>query len=173
MKDIVFLAVITAVTLLAAGPFAPIVMTVTQIGPQAFAMALPFALVTSIGLRKVKKSGSLVIIGIFSGLVLLLMAPIMFFNQFTGSLFSESFALLLFKNYENRKAVLMSAGLFAFFTLPSTAVVNILAKGKSIAEQIGSPLSFVLFALGAIALGLLGAMIGNKIADELQKAGKL
>ena len=56
VKDIVFLAVITAVTLLAAGPLAPIVMTVTKIGPQAFAMALPFALVTSIGLRKVKKA---------------------------------------------------------------------------------------------------------------------
>ncbi|HHX19912.1 MAG TPA: MptD family putative ECF transporter S component [Clostridiaceae bacterium] len=173
VKDIVFLAVITAVTLLAAGPLAPIVMTVTKIGPQAFAMALPFALVTSIGLRKVKKSGSLLIIGIFSGLVLLLMAPIMFFNQFTGSLLSESLALLLFKNYENRKAVIMSSGLFAFFTLPSTAIVNILAKGKSISEQIGNPITFALFALGAIALGLIGAVIGNKIADELQKAGKL
>ena len=82
VKDIVYLAVITAVTLMASGPFAPIVMTATKKRPQAFAMAMPFALVTSIGLRKVKKSGSLLIIGIFSGLVLLLMAPVMFFNQF-------------------------------------------------------------------------------------------
>ena len=99
VKDIVFLAVITAVTLLASGPFAPIVMTASKIGPQAFAMALPFALVTSIGLRRRKKSGSLLIIGIFSGLGMFLMAPVLFFNQFTGSPFSERLDLLHFKTY--------------------------------------------------------------------------
>ncbi len=173
IKDIVFLAVITAVTLLASGPVAPIVMTVTKLGAQACAMALPFGLLTSIGLRKVKKSGSLVIIGIFSGLVLLLMAPVMFFNQLVATLLSEGLALGLFKSYENRKAVLFSAGLFSFFTIPTTAVVNILAKGRTIAEQIGNPLTFVLLVAGAVALGFAGALIGNRISDELQKAGKL
>ena len=43
IKDIVFLAVITAVTLLVSGPIEPIVMT-NKIGTQAFVMALPFAL---------------------------------------------------------------------------------------------------------------------------------
>lgn len=173
IKDIVFLAVITAVTLLASGPVAPIVMTATKLGAQAFAMALPFALLSSIGLRKVKKSGSLTIIGIFSGLVLLLMAPVMFFNQLIATVLSEGLALGLFKTYENKKAVLFSAGLFSFFTIPTTAVVNILAKGRSITEQIGNPVSFILLVLGAAALGFLGALIGNKISDELQKAGKL
>lgn len=173
LKDVVFLAVITAVTLLACGPLAPLVMTVTKLGAQALAMALPFALFTSIGLRKVKKSGSLVIIGIFSGLVLLLMAPVMFFNQLIASILAEGLALILFQSYEDRRAVLLSAGLFSFFTLPTTAVVNILAKGRTISEQIGHPLIFVLLVLGAVALGLLGAVIGNKISDELAKAGKL
>ncbi|MGB4610021.1 MAG: MptD family putative ECF transporter S component [Saccharofermentanales bacterium] len=173
IKDIVFLAVITAVTLLASGPIAPLVMTVTKLGAQAFAMALSFALFTSIGLRKVKKSGSLTIIGIFSGLVLLLMAPVMFFNQLIASLLSESLALILFKSYENKKAILFSAGLFSFFTIPTTAVVNILAKGRTITEQVGNPITFILFVLGAAALGFLGAFIGNKISNELEKAGKL
>jgi hypothetical protein len=173
IKDIVFLAVITAVTLLLCGPIAPLVMTTTKLGTQAFAMALPFALITTIGLRKVKKTGSLTIIGIFSGLVLLLMAPVMFFNQLVGSVLSESFALLLFRSYENKKAIIFSAGLFSFFTIPMTAVINILVKGRSILEQIGNPITFILFVLGAIALGFLGAIIGNKIADELEKAGKL
>ena len=173
IRDIVFLAVITAVTLLVSGPFAPIVMTATKLGVHAAAMALPFSLMTSIGLRKVKKPGSLTLIGIFSGLVLLLMAPIMFFNQFIGSFLSEGIALLLFKTYENRKAVLFSSGLFSFFTMPTTAVMNILAKGRSISEQVGNPFTFVLIVLGAILLGFIGAFIGNKIADELEKAGKL
>ncbi|HHT23943.1 MAG TPA: MptD family putative ECF transporter S component [Clostridiaceae bacterium] len=173
IKDIVFLAVITAVTLLVSGPIAPIVMTVTKLGTQAFAMALPFALFTSIGLRKVKKSGSLTIIGIFSGLVLLLMAPVMFFNQLIASFLSEAVALILFKSYEHKKAILFSAGLFSFFTIPTTAVVNILVKGRTITEQIGNPLTFILYILGAVVLGFIGAAIGNKISDELEKAGKL
>lgn len=173
IKDIVFLAVITAVTLLVSGPVAPIVMTVTKLGAQAFAMALPFALITSIGLRKVKKNGSLTIIGVFSGLVLGLMSPVMFFNQLAGSVLSEGLALILFKNYENKKAVLFSAGLFSFFTIPTTGIINILAKGRAISEQIGNVFTFLLFVLGAVALGLIGAAIGNIISDELQKAGKL
>lgn len=173
IKDIVFLAIITAVTLLASGPVAPIVMTVTKLGAQAFAMAVPFSLFTSIGLRKIKKNGSLVIIGIFSGLVLLLMSPVMFFNQFIASFLSEGLALTLFKSYENKKAVLFSAGLFSFFTIPTTAVFNIPIKGRSIAEQVGNPTSFILLVLGAAILGFTGAAAGNKISDELQKAGKL
>ncbi|NMA00921.1 MAG: hypothetical protein GX924_07815, partial [Clostridiaceae bacterium] len=39
IRDIVFLAVITAVTLLASAPFAPLVMTATKLGVQAAAMA--------------------------------------------------------------------------------------------------------------------------------------
>ncbi len=173
IRDIVFLAVITAVTLLASGPFAPLVMTLTKLGAQAFAMALPFALFTSIGLRKVKKSGSLLIIGLFSGLLLLLMAPVMFFNQVIATLLSEGLALALFKSYDEKKAILFSAGLFSFFTIPTTAVVNILAKGRTITEQIGNPLSFLLLVCGAAILGFLGAFVGNKISDELEKAGKL
>ena len=97
----------------------------------------------------------------------------MFFNQLIATLFAEGLALALFKSYENKKTVLFSAGLFSFFTILPTAVVNILAKGRTITEQIGNPLTFILFVLGAAALGFLGAWIGNKIADELQKAGKL
>lgn len=173
IRDIVFLAVITAVTLLFSGPFAPLVMTATKLGVQAAAMALPFALMTSIGLRKVKKPGSLTLVGLFSGLVLLLMAPVMFFNQLIGALLSEGTALLLFKTYDNKKTILFSSGLFSFFTIPLTAIVNILAKGRSVKEQIGNPFTFVLIVAGAILLGFIGAFIGNKIADELEKAGKL
>ncbi|NMA18332.1 MAG: MptD family putative ECF transporter S component [Clostridiaceae bacterium] len=173
IRDIVFLAVITAVTLLFSGPFAPLVMTATKLGVQAIAMALPFSLMTSVGLRKVKKPGSLTLIGLFSGLVLLLMAPVMFFNQLIGALLSEGTALLLFKTYDNKKTILFSSGLFSFFTIPLTAIVNILAKGRSIEEQIGNPLTFVLIVAGTIILGFAGAFIGNKIADELEKAGKL
>lgn len=173
IKDIVFLAVITAVTLLASGPVAPLVMTVTKLGTQAFAMALPFSIFTSVGLRKVKKAGSLTIIGLFSGLFLLLMAPVMFFNQFVATLLSEGLALMLFKTYKDKITVLFSSGLFSFFTIPTTAAVNILLKDSSVSQQIGNPITFVLLVLGAIVLGFLGATIGNKIADELQKAGKL
>ena len=43
------------------------------------------------------------------------------------------------------KAVLFSAGLFSFFTIPSTGIINTLAKGRAISEQIGNvhlPYSF-------------------------------
>ena len=101
------------------------------------------------------------------------MAPVMFFNQLIASFLSEAVALILFKSYEHKKAILFSAGLFSFFTIPTTAVVNILVKGRTITEQIGNPLTFILYILGAVVLGFIGAAIGNKISDELEKAGKL
>ena len=70
-------------------------MTVTKLGAQAFAMALPFALVTSIGLRKVKErliDHHRRLLGTCTGIDV----PSHVFNQLAGSVLSEGLALILF-----------------------------------------------------------------------------
>lgn len=173
VKEIVLLAILAAVLLLLSAPVAPLVMTVMKLGVQAVAMALMFSMVSTIALRAVPKPGALVIVGLFSGFVLLFMAVVMFFNQVAGALLAEGLALLLFKNYKEKKAMTLAAGLYPFFTIPTTALFNYFAKGRSLTEQIGSLSTFVLVLLGAIVLGLLGSWIGHKIADALERAGKL
>lgn len=173
LKEIVFLGIISAALLLLSGIAAPFVMTSHQLGLQQVAMAIIYGIVGTVALRKVPKVGALIIVGLFTGLVLLFMAPVMLFNQVLGALIAEVIAWLIYRSYDSKKAVMVAAGLYTFWTIPITAVMNIWLKDRSIAEQIGSPWVCLLLVVGTVVLGLIGSMIGHKLSDELQKAGKL
>lgn len=173
LREVVLLAILAAVLLLTSAPVAPIVMTVTKLGVQAAAMALMFSAVSAIALRAVPKPGALLIVGLFSGLVLLFMAAVMLFNQVIAAFLAEAVSLLIFRSYRNKKALLTAAGLYPFFTIPTTGLFNFFAKGLSFKEQIGNVPSFLLVLIAALGLGFLGSFIGQKIADALERAGKI
>lgn len=173
VRDIVFLAMMAALFLLGCAPFVPFIMNVTKLGVQAAVTAIIYGVICTIGLRKVPKPGALTIIGLFSGMVLLFMQPVMFVNQVVGGIVAEIIALALFRTYTDRRAVATAAGIYALCTLPTTAVVNWFAKGRTLMTQVGEPLSFVLVVVLSVVLGFVGVWIGQKIADDLQKAGKL
>lgn len=173
IKEIVFLAIMSGLLLLFSGLVAPIVMTSTQLGMPQFAMSILFGIFITIALRKVPKIGSVLIMGIITGLVLLFMSPIMFFNQFVGALIVEIIVYLIYKNEKNKKAITLSAILYPLVTIPITGIINIFAKGRTIGKQIGDVKIFILILLGTVVLSYIGTIIGHKIADELKKAGKL
>lgn len=173
VKDIVFLAILSAVLLLVSGLIMPIVMFTNIYALRQLLSAPIFALFCSVALTKVPKLGALSIVGCITGGVLLFMSPIMFFNQVIGAVLMELLVLLFFRGYAAKGAILFAAGIYVTSTLPITLAANAVMNGKSIAEQVGNLPLTVLICAGSVVLGLAGALLGRRVADELRKAGKL
>ncbi|MGF7142644.1 glucan phosphoethanolaminetransferase (alkaline phosphatase superfamily) [Anaerotaenia torta] len=173
IKDIVFIAILSAALALAGLLVMPLVMSSTLFGLRNMASAILYSILVLIGLMKVRKIGTLTLIGLFHGSVLLMMSPVMFWNMIIGGFVSELITWLIFRSYDKNGAKLLAATLFIPLTIPVTLVFTMLLHGQSIGEILNRPvLSGVLF-IATILLSYAGARIGYKIGCELQRAGKL
>ena len=173
MKDIVFLAILSAALTIVSGLTMPLVMMVTLFGVRNLVAAPIYGVFTMIALLKVRKPGALMIVSLFHGVVLLMMAPVMFFNMIVGSFAAELFVLLIYKNYESDKAIKLLCGIFIPFTLPTTIIFSMLLNGLTFSQVVEKPVVSIFICLGTIILSFLGVKIGGKIGLELKKAGKL
>ena len=172
-KDIIFLAVLAAITTLF-GALAMPVMRSELFGIQTLVTCLFYSLFAVIGLRKVAKPGALTLFGLLTGFPLLFMAPVMFFNNFIGAFLAECLTLAFFRGYEKKAAVILGASLFMILTVPLSLPFSIWLNGTSYAHFVNSQAwQTALICFGIIALSVIGAIIGLKISAELQKAGKL
>lgn len=173
IKDFVFLAVLSAAMTLAGGITMPLVMHTTLFGLRNMVAAPLYALFCAIGLMKVRKPGALTVIGIFSGAPLAMMSVVMFFNNFVAAVVAELLMLLFFRGYQKKGAVLFTAGIYMPLSLPVTLLFSMWLNGSSYDDLVAAPIPAIFTSLGTIVLGFVGALIGLKIAAELQKAGKL
>ena len=173
LKDFVFLAVLAAAMTLAGGVTMPLVMHTTLFGLRNMVAAPLYALFCAIGLMKVRKTGALSVLGLFSAVPLAFMSLVMFFNNVVAALLAEGLMLLLFRRYEKKGAVLFAAGIYMPLSLPVTLVFSMWLNGSSFNDLVAAPIPAIFTSLGTIVLGFLGAWAGCKIAAELQKAGKL
>ena len=173
VKEIIFLAVLAAVTTLFGGLAMPF-MRSEIFGMQTLATCLFYSLFAAVAIMKVRKSGTLTIFGLLTGFPLLFMAPVMFFDNFLGALLGEAAALLIWRSYERKSPVVLGSALFMVLTVPLSLPFSIWFNGTSIERFRSTALwQTGLVFLGVIALSVLGAFLGLKIAGELQKAGKL
>lgn len=173
VKDIVFLAIISAALTIAGMLTMPLVMSITLFGVRNLAAAVVYPIFCVIALMKIRKPGALIIVGLFTGFVVLMMAPVMFFNNFIGTLLAEIVTLAIFKNYNSDKSVIVSAALFIPFTLPTSLVFAMLLHGKTFSDVVAKPEISIFMCIGTFIVSFLSANVGLKIAKELQKAGKL
>lgn len=172
-KDIVFLAILSVVLLLLSSLIMPVIMF-TQLTALRQLFAAPiFAIFSVIAIKKVPKIGALSIVGLLTGGVLAFMSPIMFINNFLGAVLVELVVLLLFRNYHKNAAVLFAAAAFVPVTLPLSLVSQVVLKGQKLSSLLGSSLQTVGLPIAVIALSIIGAFVGLKIANELKKTGKL
>lgn len=173
VKDFVFLAVLSAAMTLCGGITMPLVMHTTVFGLRNMAAAPIYSIFVAIGLMKVRKPGTLTIIGLFSGAPLIFFSTVMFFNNFVSSIIAELIMLLIFRGYQKKVSVFVTTGIYMPFSLPISVLFSLWLNGQSYAQLTANPKISVLTSIGTIALAFLGAAIGMKIAAELQKAGKL
>lgn len=173
VKDVVFIAILSAALTLSGLITMPLVMSISLFGIRNMASALLYSLFVMLGLMKVQKPGTLTLIGFLHGSVLLMMAPVMFWSMFIGAFLTECIALLIFKHYDKTQAQIFAATLFIPMTLPMTLIFTMVIHGLSFSEILSQPLLAVLLSVATVALSYIGSKLGAKIGNELKKAGKI
>ena len=173
VKDIIFLAILSAVLMLAAGATMPLVMYNKLFGIRNIASSLVYGLFCMIGLMKVKKFGTLTIIGLFNGFILLMMAPVMFWNMALAPIASELITFAIFKSYESDKAKVLASTLLIPLTIPVTLVFTMLLHGMTFSEVVTNPTASIALCIGTVVISYISSKLGQKLGIELQKAGKL
>lgn len=176
IKDVVFLAIMSAVAL-AACAVMPLVISLQPLifGISQLVTALQIGVFFAIGLYKVRKPGSLLLMALMMGLIQLMMSPPMFLSGVLNGVLIE-LIVLLFRGYEKDTAVFVAAMLHTPLSLPFNYLYNRLIKGAdsplaAVADR--APLAAVGMTLAVVAVSALGALIGIKIARELKKSGVL
>lgn len=178
IKDVVFLAIMSAVAL-ATCAVMPLVISLQPLifGISQLVTALQIGVFFAIGLYKVRKPGSLLIMALMMGrLIQLMMSPPMFLSSVLNGVLIELIVLLLFRGYEKDGAVFCAAMLHTPLSLPFNYLYNRLIKGAdsplaAVADR--APPAAVGMTLAVVAVSALGALIGIKIARELKKSGVL
>lgn len=179
IKDIVFLAIITACTLVT-GAIMPLLVNVPLFGIIQLGLGLQFSLFPVIGMMKVRKPGALLLQSLFISIFLVFMFPPMVLI-IVCALVAEALTLLIFRGYKNDWACVFAGTLYMPLTIPllymyynvfytvsgeENAAVSMFIGGGDVGVIIG-------ISVAVIAVCFVGSLVGMIIARELKKAGKL
>ena len=179
IKDIVFLAIITACTLVT-GAVMPLLVNVPLFGIVQLGLGLQFSVFPVIGMMKVRKPGALLLQSIFISVFLIFMFPPMALLT-VCALIAEGVALLPFRGYQNDWACVVAGTLYMPLTLPLmwlyyNTFYTVTGSEKAATSLFlggANPVVAVGISVAAVALCFAGSVIGMLIARELKKAGVL
>lgn len=179
IKDIVFLAIITACTLVT-GAVMPLLVNVPLFGIVQLGLGLQFSIFPVIGLMKVRKPGALFLQSVFISAFLIFMFPPMALLT-VCALIAEGVALLPFRGYQNDWACVVAGTLYMPLTLPLmwlyyNTFYTVTGSEKAATSLFlggANPVVAVGISVAAVALSFVGSVIGMLIARELKKAGVL
>lgn len=179
IKDIVFLAVITACTLIT-GAVMPLLVNVPLFGIIQLGLGLQFSVFPVIGMMKVRKPGALLLQAIFISVFLVFMFPPMVFIILCA-LVAEAVTLLVFHGYENDWSCVLAGTLYMPLTLPLmylyyNAFYTVTGEEKAATSMFlggANPGVVVGVSIAVIALCFVGSVVGMLVSRELKKAGVL
>lgn len=179
IKDIVFLAIITACTLIA-GSVMPLLVNVPLFGIVQLGIGLQFSIFPVIGMMKVRKPGALLLQSIFIAMILVFMFPPMVMIVLCG-LIAETLSLLIFRSYKNDWACVVAGTLYLPMTIPFLyfyyrffyTVTEEGKTGLSIFLADSNPWVVAGISCAIVALCFVGSVIGMVVSRELKKAGVL
>lgn len=179
IKDIVFLAIITACTLVT-GAIMPLLVHVPVFGIIQLGLGIQFSLFPVIGLMKVRKIGSMLFMGVFIAIFLVLMFPPMAMICLCA-LVVELLVLLIFRGYKNDWACVFAGTLYMPLTIPmlwlyynvNYTVTNEESEAVSMFLGGTDPWVIVGMTVAVVAVCFVGSVAGMLIARELKKAGVL
>lgn len=179
IKDIVFLAVITACTLIT-GAVMPLLVNVPLFGIIQLGLGLQFSVFPVIGMMKVRKPGALLLQAIFISVFLVFMFPPMVFIILCA-LVAEAVTLLVFHGYENDWSCVLAGTLYMPLTLPLmylyyNAFYTVTGEEKAATSMFlggANPGVVVGISIAVVALCFVGSVVGILVSSELKKAGVL
>ena len=173
IRDITFLAILSAVTLIISAPLAIIVVSTNIFALKQLFWAPLYAALMTVGLRKVPKIGSMSLMGLFIATPLSFISIIMGFNIFIGGVIADLLSYIVYRTYENKSAQILGASVYMVATLPGTFLLTLLIRGDSPSNILGNNILGLIFTVLTLLLGYIGALIGQKLSDELHRAGKI
>ena len=179
IKDIVFLAIITACTLVTSA-IMPLLIHVPVFGIIQLGLGLQFSIFPVIGLMKVRKACSMTIMGIFIALFLVMMFPPMALIA-VCAVVVELVVFAIFRSYQNDWACVIAGTLYMPLTVPLLYLYynfNYTVTGEeneAVTMFLGAtdPWVIALMTAAILALCFVGSVIGMVISRELKKAGVL
>lgn len=179
IKDIVFLAVITACTLIT-GAVMPLLVNVPLFGIIQLGLGLQFSVFPVIGMIKVRKPGALLLQAVFISVFLVFMFPPMVFIILCA-LVAEAVTLLVFHGYENDWSCVLAGTLYMPLTLPLmylyyNAFYTVTGEEKAATSMFlggANPGVVVGISIAVVALCFVGSVVGMLVSRELKKAGVL
>ena len=176
IKDIVFLAIMTACTL-CTGAIMPLLVNIPVIGIIQLGLALQFSIFPIIGLMKVRKPGALLIQSILIGCILVFMFPPMICIILCGLI--AELVSLIFKGFKTNIGCIVATTLYIPLTYPMLFIYyNFMysstgSEKAAVSLYIGNNNIWLIILMGVaiLALSFVGSMIGMLISKELKKAG--
>lgn len=179
IKDIVFLAIMTACTL-TTGAVMPFVIQVQIFGIVQLCLGLQFSIFPVIGMMKVRKPGALFLQSVFMAVFLAMMNPQMVMIALCG-LVAEAVAMLIFHGYKSDWACVVAGTLYLPMTLPFLYVyykffhtVTDTGENALAAFLMGAnPWVVTGISCAVVAICFIGSVIGMVVSRELKKAGAM
>lgn len=174
VSDIVFLAIITTITLLT-GAVMPLLINVPLFGIIQLGLSLQYSIFITIALLKVRKTGAMLFMSVISGIVLVFMNPIMFLVLVLCGLICEGIAILISRGFKTTLACIVTAILYLPLSLPFLHIYYSVLFPKAevgaavAAMRVGNIWINLGMSVAVIALNALGALIGYFISKELSK----
>lgn len=173
LRDVVFAAVVAAGILIVGFITVPLVVHIPIPGIRNVVSAPLSAMLLTIGAARIQKRGALLLVLGLCSLVYLLISPVIPTFVLSAAIIAETLNALIFRGYTDKRArILCITTLYTVMTPLGTLWGALLLGGKY-----RDSLTSVWFLLGTIAvvlvLSFLGALAGERIVEELRRAGKL
>ena len=174
INEIVFLAILSAVLTLA-NAVMPLVAELTKIifGIAQLVTALQLSFLVTIGLMRVRKPFTTAIILLLTGLIMLMMSPVMFVSNIFTIIVTEIIILLVFKGYASNKACFVAGVIIPPLGLIVPTIYNYITVPEVFALTTSNPMIVIGMVLAIIVVALLGSLLAIKVGSELIKSGVL
>lgn len=172
IKDIVYLSIISILSILGSSVMMLVVPLVTQIyGIAQLVTAFQVSILFSIGLFKVRKPGSILYMALFMGAVMVFMSWIMFVVFLVAGILTEVLGLIIFRKNKGNLSIIVKTTLFMPLTLPLNFLLNLIMAEEVQINLISKvPWITIVVTVSVILISLLASFLGVVISKEIKKA---
>lgn len=189
IRDVVFIAIMLA-AIFVSSTIMPLVSSVPIFGLSVLVIAFQTSFFTSILIYKVRKPFVFLFTFLVFALLLLPMAPIMFFNNLVIAIIVE-IVTICFRGYKNKYSIITVSSLYPILSLPFNYFYYLALSGQinqdsvrrfgltkglktdMLTKYLQNGVYISLVVIFTIVLSILGAILGYLVAKELHKANKI
>ncbi len=174
LKEIVFLAILSASVLVTSSVMPLVASLVTVIfGIAQLVTGFQMSFFITLALIKVRKPFTLSLVLLFMSVFMVFMSEAMFFSNIFVMLVVETLIIVIFRGYKKDKACFIAGALIPPLSLVIPTAFNSIVAPEVFAVVMGNPFIVLGMLFAVVATGLIGAALGLKMGRELTKAGVL